>query len=213
MGSQRLRLGVLICLFLFSCAGMRSATRYHDQMKREVKWDDVAYHFGDWTGKKAAFNPIYGPDPAESSLLRIYRNRADLTVIAYAGFYSDLGAVMQFHTPEVCYPGQGWSMENFSVTKPGMYRGKLIEAQEAVVTKDETSRLVVWWYNVGSRQFVNRIRYGYPMLAMASLIGRTDGSMIRLEAPLGAGGEASARVLIQDFANKFLPELEKALPH
>jgi len=50
------------------------------------------------------------------------------------------------------------------------------------------------------------------MLMMSVLTGRTDGSLVRIESPIDAGGEAAAQARIEDFRKSFLPMLEKALP-
>jgi hypothetical protein len=73
-------------------------------------------------------------------------------------------------------------------------------------------RLVMWWYNAGGHAFENRLRYVYLSLALASLQGRTDGSLVRLEAPLEGNSEVAAQERLEKFRSDFLPLLERALP-
>ena len=83
---------------------------------------------------------------------------------------------------------------------------------EIVADKTGDRRLVMWWYNAGSRPFETRIRYVYAMLTLSTLTGRTDGSMVRLETPVGKDGESTARTRLEEFRQGFLPALDGVLP-
>ena len=55
----------------------------------------VSYLTDGWTGADASFDPVYGTDPADSSLLRAYSRARGLPVIAYVGFFGDLPSIME----------------------------------------------------------------------------------------------------------------------
>jgi EpsI family protein len=133
-------------------------------------------------------------------------------VILYVGFFRDLAAILEVHTPELCYPAQGWEVLSLGQSVTGTFRGMRVPAMQIVVDKNGERRLVVWWYSTRSRPFESRIRYVYAMLAMSMFTGRTEGSMIRLETPLDGDGEAAARARTSEFQRRFLVELDKALP-
>jgi len=212
MGNERIRLTILTALLAVSFVGERAATHYRLQQKRSPNWSVVPYQIGDWSGVDGRFDPIYGADPADVSLLRIYREKTQPPVIAYVGFFRDLATILEVHTPELCYPAQGWTILSSGASAGGTFRGWKIPASQIVADKNGDRRLVVWWYNAGSRPFETRIRYVYAMLAMSTLTGRTDGSMVRLETPLEPDGEEAARARIAEFQKSFLPELDQALP-
>lgn len=209
---MRKRLILLIVLFALTLAGVQAAQRLRQKQRRVPNWSVVPYDMKDWQGLDTTFDPIYGSDPATSSLLRIYSNTNQGPVIVYVGFYSDLAAILEVHTPELCYPAQGWSISSMRKTIEGRFHGRSIPAKEILADKSGTKRLVMWWYNAGSKPFENRIRYVYAVLMMSMFTGRTDGSLVRIESPIGPGGEAVAEARIEDFCRHFLPELEKALP-
>jgi hypothetical protein len=93
------------------------------------------------------------------------------------------------------------------------FRGLHIPLKQIIVEKNGDRRLVIWWYNAGSRPFQTRIRYVYAMLLMSAFTGRTDGSMVRLETPLEREPETAAVARIEEFQSMFLPVLEQSLPH
>jgi EpsI family protein len=212
MGNERIRLTLLIFLFALTLASVRTAAGYRMAQKRTPDWLRIPYQLADWTGQDTEFDPIYGADPAESSLLRVYHRSDAPPVIVYIGFYGELSKVLEVHTPELCYPAQGWNI--LALRKPaiGNFREKQIPALEIVTEKDGNRRLVMWWYNAGSRPIQTRIRYVYAMLAMSTLTGRTDGSMVRIETPIVNGNETAAVARMEEFGKDFLPELNEALP-
>jgi len=210
--NQRIRLIVLIVALLLTFGGVRAAARYRVGQQRSPTWEQIPYGIGPWQGADGRFDPIYGTDPANSSLLRVYHRADGLPVIAYVGFFGDLATVMEVHTPELCYPAQGWGVRSLGDNTAGSFRGTHIPARMIIAEKNGDRRLVMWWYNAGSRPFQTRIRYVYAMLMMSAFTGRTDGSMVRLETPLALDSEATAVARIEDFRANFLPALNGALP-
>ena len=212
MDNQRIRVIVLIVAFVSTFGGVRAATAYRVRQQRLPNWEVVPYQIGPWQGADGRFDPIYGTDPADSSLLRIYHKGDGQPVIAYVGFFGDLTTIMEVHTPELCYPAQGWGIRSIGDISVGGLRGTQIPARMIVADKSGDRRLVMWWYNAGLRPFQTRIRYVYAMLMMSAFTGRTDGSMVRLETPLGHDSEAAAVARIESFKTSFLPALNGALP-
>jgi EpsI family protein len=212
MGSKRIRLTVLIALFAVTFGCVRVATRYRTSQTRLPDWGVVPYQFDGWSGVDGEFDPVYGVDPAQTSLLRIYHREEGAPVIVYVGFYSNLATILEVHNPERCYPGQGWTILSIGNPTMGLFRDKQIPAQEIVVDKYGSRRLVRWWFNAGSQPIKTRIRHIYAMLAMSTITGRTDGSIVRLETPVEPNGEAAAEARVDEFQKRILPQLEKALP-
>jgi EpsI family protein len=212
MGTERARLILLSMLLSIAFAGAQAATRFRVSQTRLPDWRAIHYQFGGWSGADTEFDPVYGADPAETSVLRVYRRGSEPPVVAYVGFYGNLAKILEMHTPERCYPGQGWRILSSGKFRAAIFRGKQIPAQEIIVEKRGNRRLVLWWYNAGSRPFETRIRYVYAMLAMSAFTGRTDGSLVRIETPLDAGGETAATQRIEEFRNHFLSQIDGALP-
>jgi EpsI family protein len=210
---QRVRIIVLVVIFLLTFGGVWTVTNYRLRQHRSPNWSLVPYEVGEWRGTDGRFDPIYGDDPADSSLLRIYRKVDGPPVIAYVGFFGDLASILDVHTPELCYPAQGWGVRAAENSGKNTFRGLHIPLKQIIVEKNGDRRLVIWWYNAGSRPFQTRIRYVYAMLLMSAFTGRTDGSMVRLETPLEREPETAAVARIEEFQSMFLPVLEQSLPH
>lgn len=212
MDDRRVRLIALATIFLACFAAVLVVSPNRRPQRRLPNWDLVPYTIDGWSGAEAKFDPIYGTDPAESSLLRIYRRGEEVPVILYVGYFGDLSTILDVHTPELCYPAQGWSIIGSRISPPVTFRGKPIQSKQIVADKLGNRRLVVWWYNAGARPIGTQLRHVFAMLAMSTLTGRSDGSMVRLETPVDGGGEAAAEARIVEFRRSVLPELEKTLP-
>jgi EpsI family protein len=212
MGIERKRAAILIAIFTVTAIFVRVAAERRDSQVRLPDWNTVANEFGGWLGADAMFDPLYGEDPAETSLLKVYHRERDETVFVYIGFYGNLARILEMHTPERCYSGQGWRILSASDLPAGMFRGKPIPAKEMLVEKQGKRRLVQWWYMAGPRPFNNRIRYVYAMLAMSTLTSRTDGALVRFDTPVESGQEAAASRRIEEFRKSFQQQLDRALP-
>jgi EpsI family protein len=178
---MRTRLIGLIVLLAITLVGVRAASRSRSSLERLPDWGVVPYELGGWGGKDATFDPVYGSDPSDTNLLRVYSRKGEPPIIVYVGFYRDLATILEVHTPELCYPAQGWTIRSVGRSGGGQFRGQPISAKEIVADKNGTKRLVTWWYNAWSKPFETRIRYVYGMLLMSTFTGRRDGSLVRIE--------------------------------
>jgi EpsI family protein len=213
MAEKRIRAVILIVLLAAASLGARAGRTYRlNLVQKPPDWKELPYHFGDWSGREARFDKIYGEDPADDALLRSYQGKDGKHIIVYVGYYKDLAAVMELHNPELCYPSQGWSIGPIGESEEDSYRGTTLRARTMIVNMNGHGRAVMWWYNAGSRPFEDRLRYVYVSLAMAALRGRTDGSLVRLEAPLEDEDGAAAISRLAKFRSDFLPLLERAQP-
>jgi EpsI family protein len=213
MAQVRIRIIILIALFGCASWAARAASHYRsDTVRHPPDWAVLPYQLGEWRGWDEKFDPMYGKDPSDSMTLRTYEGKGHKHVFVYIGYYADLPAIMEIHNPEICYPAQGWSIVSHGESNLALYRGKPHRAQQMLVSNVGNNRLVMWWYNVGSHPFEDRLRYVYVFLAFSSLQGRTDGSLVRLEAPLEGEEQEAARIRLERFRNDFLPALDRALP-
>jgi EpsI family protein len=213
MADKRTRIVILIVLLAAASLGVQAGKSYRlGLLQKPPDWTKVPYTFAEWSGRDEQFDKIYGENPADTELLRSFQGKDGKHIIVYVGYYKELAAVMELHGPEICYPSQGWSIGSIGESETGTFRGKSIRARTMLAKMNDQGRRVMWWYNAGTKPFEDRLRYVYVSLAMEALHGRTDGSLVRLEAPLeGGDDEAAATKRLTRFRNDFLPFLEHAL--
>jgi EpsI family protein len=214
MARFEIRIAILLGLMVGTLVTVESAMRAKARRMKEVSWDHVPYQLGQWKGEDTQFNPVYGFDPADSSLLRIYRTaRTDSVIVVYVGFHRDLLTGLDMHSPDLCYPAQGWALISQKTSEIGLFRSAALRVNQIVVSKDGEFRLVAWWYQSGSHDFQGRIRQVYRMMFLAMFNGRTDGDIVRLEVPFrNRDDEPKADERLLKFTALLFPALDRALP-
>jgi EpsI family protein len=121
---------------------------------------------------------------ADHQFQRAYLHRQGYTVYVYVGYYGTARGGAPEHTPDVCYPSQGWVIETDEEVQVGG-RASGFDVREFLVEKEDELRLVHFWYRTDRESgFTSiwslRLRQFWGRL-MAS---RGDGALIRLSTPI-----------------------------
>jgi len=114
------------------------------------------------------------------------------------------------HPPEICYRGQGWTIEQQREWEL-LLAGRTRPFQELVVAQ-HGERLLVWsWYRVGDEETESWWREQW--LALGARVGRRDApaALLRFSTPLGGDGIEGARLRLARFLAQFLPAADAAL--
>ncbi len=202
----------LVVYMLLLCAlGVQWAQEYRTRNLKTLNWDRLPYYLSGWQGENMQFSALFGADPADSSTLREYESRGR-DIVVYVGFHADLPTTLDYHTPLLCYPAQGWKIVSESKREVGAFRGHRVTASDIVVEKNNERRVVEWWYHAGSRVYEKRLRQTLLMVGRAVVTGRTDGAIVRVETPIVDGSEENARATLHAFSPALLASLERALP-
>src|SRR5579884_3933089 len=188
MARFEIRIAILLGLMVGTLVTVESAMRAKARRMKEVSWDHVPYQLGQWKGEDTQFNPVFG-------------------------FDRDLLTGLDMHSPDLCYPAQGWALISQKTSEIGLFRSAALRVNQIVVSKDGEFRLVAWWYQSGSHDFQGRIRQVYRMMFLAMFNGRTDGDIVRLEVPFrNRDDEPKADERLLKFTALLFPALDRALP-
>ena len=88
---------------------------------------------------------------ADENVQRAYIHPQGYVVFVYVGYYGTARGGTPEHTPEMCYPAQGWSIvERDSVSSEIGGEGGFA-AREFVVEKDGQRHLVHFWYRTAEQ--------------------------------------------------------------
>jgi len=148
---------------------------------------------------------------ADFNVQRTFSHPTGEVVWLYIGYYgTDRGGTPK-HTPQVCYPANGWSLSELRTLVVDPPRG--FRANEAVVEQEGEQRLVLFWYRSHRRTgilgtFALRVDYLLGRLTE----GQADGALVRLSTPLEEGGEFAARSRLVSFARILDLELDRRWP-
>ncbi len=130
----------------------------------------------------------------------------DGTVNLYIGYYYDANKAYAAHSPLVCYPSQGWKIDQSlekSTISVGPYR---INYSEIITTLGLNKELVMFWYQ--SRFQTNTTVYRNKISMAYNKIFNKNGqhAFVRISVPMTGitYDEAKARAI--DFLKAFYPE-------
>ena len=82
----------------------------------------------------------------------------------------------------------------------------------AVIRKGLETQLVYYWFAGRGRQITNDFAAKFSAMADSLRLGRTDGGLVRLITPVGAGGEAAADARLAGFLAAIADRLPRYLP-
>jgi exosortase D (VPLPA-CTERM-specific) len=169
-----------------------------------------------WSGTPGTLAPgIAKILAADDHLTAVYRDPAGgAPVDLFLSWYASQTAGSAIHSPAVCLPGAGWevsAIEPVEVRLPGTAAGS-VRLNRAVIQKGLDRQLVYYWFEGRGRRLTNDFAAKFHTLGDSLLRGRTDGGLVRLITPIGAGGEAAADARLEAFLAATVDTLPRFLP-
>jgi EpsI family protein len=135
-----------------------------------------------------------------------YEKNNDI-VNLYIGYYNSLDKVSAAHSPLVCFPGQGWAIDQ--TTEHNIDIGEeTINYAEMLASLGEHKELVLYWYQANNKTVP--IVYKNKINAVVNkLMGQSEEqAFVRITVPIASvGSEAveQARTVGKDFITAFYP--------
>ena len=150
-------------------------------------------------------------------LSRVYYQPSGAAVGLYMGFYASQRQGDTIHSPLNCLPGAGWepvSQGRLQIANADG-AGTDITVNRFIIQKGLERQLVLYWYQSRNRVVASEYVSRAYLIQDAIRANRTDGSMIRVVAPLSHSSEADAQraeQLAVDFVRLLFPRLPGYLP-
>jgi EpsI family protein len=150
-------------------------------------------------------------------LSRIYYQPDGTHVGLYMGFYASQRQGDTIHSPLNCLPGAGWEpVSEGRLTIPNVDgNGRDITVNRYVVQKGLDRQMVLYWYQGHGRVVASEYTSKAYLIHDAIRLNRTDGSMVRVIAPIDTraeGNTVNAERLAAEFVRTIFPLLPTYLP-
>lgn len=148
-------------------------------------------------------------------LSRAYFRPDGAAVGLYMGFYASQRQGDTIHSPLNCLPGAGWEplSEGRATIANAGGPGVDIVVNRYVVQKGLDRQLVLYWYQSHGRVVASEYTSRLLLIHDAIRMNRTDGSMVRVIAPIAVGDDgAKAEQLATEFVRALFPRLTGYLP-
>jgi exosortase D (VPLPA-CTERM-specific) len=167
----------------------------------------------DWSGARATLPPnMEATLGADDYLASVWHSPGEAEPVDFfLSFYRSQTEGEAIHSPEVCLPATGWEVARIAqVTVP--VAGRAMPLNRAIIQKGLEKQLVYYWFEGRGRQMTNDFAAKFYTVADSMTRGRTDGGLVRIITPLGAGGEAEADARLQRFMAAGLDRLPRFIP-
>lgn len=121
MKSQVKAILLLVCMLIAAVAayGVRPTLRLADVSPPIDLESMIPKSFGDWREEPQSISQVVDPEQQQTiskfygkTLMRTYTNSKGYRVMLSVAYGADQRDAMQLHLPEVCYPAQGFAVED-----------------------------------------------------------------------------------------------------
>ena len=168
-----------------------------------------------WIGTEEFFDEkVYKVLGVDDSILISYQHPDGKNIQLYTGYYQSQREGDIIHSPKNCMPGSGWDVtdtthEDLMISGTPPQRIKVIKL---VLEKGTSKQVMLYWFQSRGRFISSEYWQKIYLVWDAIFKNRTDGSFIRLIAPVENGDVESTTRYIKLFAENLIPILDEYLP-
>ena len=204
---------VASAVLLASALFMQYATHSED-VPPSKPLSDFPLRIDAWTGRTARFDDdVYRVLGVDDSILATYRNPRGEMVQLYVGFYESQREGDLIHSPKNCMPGGGWNIVHTSLEPLSVpSRDEPVEVIKLILQKGDQRQVVLYWFQSRGRFIASEYFQKIYLVIDSITRHRTDGSFVRLIAPMHPGGEEATLETLKGFATRLVPILNEHLP-
>ncbi|MCL2790713.1 MAG: EpsI family protein [Desulfobulbus sp.] len=131
----------------------------------------------------------------------------------YVAFYESVGTSGGYHSPKNCMPGGGWGIDAVKTVEI-IPRGAQspVNLTEMIIRNRDEYQVVLYWYQNRGRIIASEYWEKIYQVFDSIVMGRRDGTFVRLLAPVVDKDIQKTEQALQQFASLALTELDDFLP-
>lgn len=169
---------------------------------------------GEWEGREERFeDEIYDVLGVDDSFLGNYATPDGRPVQLYVGFYESQRKGDIIHSPKNCMPGAGWKIVENQLTEfIPVGTSEPTKVIQMTLENHGRKQAMLYWFHSRGRVISSEYWQKVYLVLDSVFRRRTDGSFVRLIAPISDGGEVDAFRDLTDFASHLMPVLEEYIP-
>ena len=127
-------------------------------------------------------------------------------VVLYVGYYRSAGSVGAAHDPLVCFPGQGWLLQDQTEGSLAQGEGKAPVRYSAMIARhDAEEQRVVYWFQAFDRATPDTLSQKL-VLWRRRLAGKGEANaFVRVSCSMNDGVPGGCQNAIEEFVRSFYP--------
>lgn len=203
---------VLVIVALVIGARLVTLARGATPMALERPLSAIPLHLEGWRGMEGAAldAETIRVLAADEYVNRIYEHPEFGAVALFIAYYGSQHLGAGIHSPQNCLPGNGWMpVAHSRVAMPASRDGGMLNRY--VVEKHGARQVVLYWFQGRGRVEADEYAHKALLFRDAIVRGRSDGALVRIVTPAGAG-DALAQGAALAFAARVFPVVEEWLP-
>jgi len=167
---------------------------------------------GGWIGKEKRYDgKIYNFLGVDDSILSTYSDISDFSVEVYIGFYNSQSEGDLIHSPKNCLPGSGWNIIEASIEELKFNRNNAnkVKIVKLIIQKEANKQVVLYWFHSRGRVIYSEYLQKIYLVIDSVVKNRTDGSLVRIIAPITNEDEKHTMEKLSEFAKLLFPILDE----
>jgi EpsI family protein len=205
---------IVSALMLFTMLVLAKASQV-ENIHSNRPFSTFPKQIGNWSGTEQRFDQkIYDALGVDDSFLATYDDSNGRQVSLYIGFYQSQKKGELIHSPKLCMPGSGWNIIHTSILElnvPKANPGRL-KIIKLIVQKGAEKQVAFYWYQSRGRLITSEYMQKIYLVIDSIFRNRTDGSFIRLMAPVKNSDFDATTQYLMDFTSLVYPILSEFIP-
>lgn len=204
----------VIVILLVSTAGLTTLFSHSERIKPHRPFSQFPLVLGPWQGVTSQMDEkVYNILGVEDYIMADFSKSPGQSVNLYVGFYQSQSKGDLIHSPKNCMPGSGWNIIQSSVIPVALPKsGKTIKIAKLLLANGAHKQVVYYWFQSRGRIISSEYMQKIWLVLDSIMKNRTDGSFVRLVAPV-TESEAEAEALLTQFADDVYPALNQFIPN
>ncbi len=201
-------------LMLLSMVCLKFMSHVED-IKLKKPFSTFPKKIGDWVGTEEFFDKrIYDILGVDDSFVCNYKASDGGQINLYIGFYRSQREGDLIHSPKHCMPGAGWNIVGTSLEEllvPN-HNPEKVESIKLLLQKGVQKQVALYWFQSRGRFIASEYMQKIYLVIDSITKHRTDGSFVRLVAPVASGDEENTVECLKRFAKLIIPILQRYIP-
>ena len=212
---NRLRFWTVVGL-LSAAALLLGSRRRSEAMPRRDPLSGIPNNILGWTGTDQSIDEetlhVLGSGEFVS---RVYVGDGNLQPVSlFVAYFPTQRTGVTIHSPKHCLPGSGWVFESSQYVQLSDAAGKAHQVGEYTIGNGDAKEFVVYWYEAHGRSVASEYSAKLHLIADAIRMNRSDGALVRVITPIGAGEDGlSAKSRAESFVAQLAPMLPRFIPN
>lgn len=216
---------LIVLVVLVTAVWLTGIVSQSEAVRPNLPFEEFPLELGRWKGVGTSLDTkIYNILGVEDYVMATYHTPQGKGVNLYVGFYQSQKEGDLIHSPKNCLPGAGWNIIDTTQEKIQFHGDKQpVTVIRLLLKKGADRQVVLYWFQSRGRIIASEYMQKIWLVWDSITKQRTDGSFVRLIAPVGTsdpGGaqgssrekEAKTLELLKEFAKQIKPHLDAHIP-